>query len=74
MAKSYTPTEAMRNNAKRGLALREKYNRGGLDASQANKEEQVLLGLEGFLEKKRFSRVSLKRIHKRTLAMKTLYL
>lgn len=38
MAKSYTPTEAMRNNARRGLALREKYGRGGLDASQANKE------------------------------------
>jgi hypothetical protein len=28
----------MRNNAKRGLALREKYNRGGLDASQAKSE------------------------------------
>jgi hypothetical protein len=28
-AKSYTPTEAMRNNAKRGLALIEKWNRGG---------------------------------------------
>jgi hypothetical protein len=38
MAKSYTPTEAMRNNAKSGLSLREKYGRGGLDASQAKKE------------------------------------
>jgi hypothetical protein len=38
MSKSYTPTEAMRNNAKRGLALREKYGRGSLDASQAKKE------------------------------------
>lgn len=37
-AKSFTPTEAMRNNAKRGLALREKYNRGGLSAQQANSE------------------------------------
>lgn len=37
-AKSFAPTEAMRNNAKRGLALREKWNRGGLDASQANQE------------------------------------
>ena len=37
-AKSYAPTEAMKNNASRGLALREKYNRGGLDASQANAE------------------------------------
>jgi hypothetical protein len=37
-AKSYAPTEAMRNNARRGLALREKYNRGGLDASQAKSE------------------------------------
>lgn len=37
-SKSYTPTEAMRNNAKRGLALREKWNRGGLDASQAKSE------------------------------------
>lgn len=38
MSKSYTPTDAMRNNAKRGLALREKYGRGSLDASQAKKE------------------------------------
>lgn len=37
-AKSFAPTDAMRNNAKRGLALREKYNRGGLDASQASAE------------------------------------
>jgi len=37
-SKSYTPTEAMRNNAKRGLALREKYNRGGLSTSEASKE------------------------------------
>jgi len=37
-AKSYKPTQAMINNAKRGLALREKYGRGGLDASQAKKE------------------------------------
>lgn len=37
-AKSFTPTQAMRNNAKRGLALREKWNRGGLDASQAKSE------------------------------------
>lgn len=37
-AKSFAPTEAMRNNAKRGLALREKYNRGGLSAEQANNE------------------------------------
>ena len=37
-AKSFAPTDAMRNNAKRGLALREKYNRGGLDASQAKSE------------------------------------
>lgn len=35
---SYSPTEAMKNNAKRGLALREKWNRGGLDASQAKSE------------------------------------
>lgn len=37
-AKSYAPTQAMKNNAKRGLALREKYGRGGLDASQAKTE------------------------------------
>jgi len=37
-AKSFTPTLAMRNNARRGLALREKYDRGGLDTSQAHKE------------------------------------
>lgn len=37
-AKSYTPTTAMKNNARRGLALREKYGRGGLDASQAKSE------------------------------------
>jgi hypothetical protein len=37
-AKSFAPTDAMRNNARRGLALREKYNRGGLDASQAKSE------------------------------------
>ena len=43
-AKSFTPTEAMRNNAKRGLALREKYNRGGLSAQQANSEGVALEG------------------------------
>lgn len=37
-AKSFAPTDAMQNNARRGLALREKYNRGGLDASQAKAE------------------------------------
>jgi len=37
-AKSYAPTAAMKNNARRGLALREKYGRGGLDASQAKSE------------------------------------
>ena len=37
-AKSFAPTDAMRNNARRGLALREKWNRGGLDASQAKAE------------------------------------
>jgi hypothetical protein len=37
-AKSFAPTDAMQNNAKRGLALREKYGRGGLDASQAKAE------------------------------------
>ena len=37
-AKSYSPTEAMRNNARRGLALREKYNRGGLSTGQASNE------------------------------------
>lgn len=37
-AKSFTPTQAMRNNAKIGLALREKWNRGGLSASQAKSE------------------------------------
>lgn len=38
MAESFKPTEAMVNNAKRGLALRQKYNRGSLDASQAKAE------------------------------------
>lgn len=33
--KSYTTTEAMKNNARRGLALREKYNRGGLSTTEA---------------------------------------
>lgn len=36
--KSYKPTEAMRAAAKRGLALREKWGRGGLSSSQANSE------------------------------------
>lgn len=36
--KSYAPTQAMINNAKRGLALREKYNRGGLDTSEAGEQ------------------------------------
>lgn len=38
VSKSYKPTQAMINNAKRGLALREKYGRGGLNASQAKSE------------------------------------
>jgi hypothetical protein len=37
-AKSYKPTTAMINNAKRGLALREKYGRGGLDTKQAGEQ------------------------------------
>jgi hypothetical protein len=32
---SFAPTEAMRNNARRGLALREKWHRGGLAISKA---------------------------------------
>jgi hypothetical protein len=43
-AKSFSPTDAMKNNAKRGLTMREKYSRGGLDASQA-KEEGVGSGV-----------------------------
>lgn len=35
-AKSYKVTEAMKNNARRGLALREKWNRGGLSNSEAS--------------------------------------
>lgn len=35
---SYKPSPAMIANAKRGLALREKYGRGGLDASEAKTE------------------------------------
>ena len=38
MAESYKPTAAMVAAAKRGLALREKYKRGGLNASQAKSE------------------------------------
>lgn len=34
----FTPTEAMKNNARRGLALREKYKRGGLSTQQASDE------------------------------------
>lgn len=37
-SKSYAPTQAMINNAKRGLALRGKYNRGGLDTSEAGEQ------------------------------------
>lgn len=37
-SKSYAPTQAMINNAKRGLALQEKYNRGGLDTSEAGEQ------------------------------------
>lgn len=37
-SKSYAPTQAMINNAKRGLALLEKYNRGGLDTSEAGEQ------------------------------------
>lgn len=38
MAKSYKPTPAMINNAKRGLALREKYGRGGLSTKEAGEQ------------------------------------
>lgn len=38
MPDSYKPTVAMIAAAKRGLKLREEYNRGGLDASQAKSE------------------------------------
>lgn len=34
-ADSHTPPEAVRNNAKRGLELREEYGRGGLDTNEA---------------------------------------
>lgn len=37
-AKSYTTTQAMRNNAKRGLELRKKYGRGGLSTQEAGKQ------------------------------------
>lgn len=37
-SKSYATTQTMINNAKRGLALREKYNRGGLDTSEAGEQ------------------------------------
>lgn len=37
-AKSYQTTEAMKNAARRGLELREKYGRGGLDTRQASEE------------------------------------
>ena len=37
-AKSYQTTEAMKNAARRGLELREKWNRGGLDTRQASEE------------------------------------
>lgn len=33
--KSFAPTEAMKNNVRRGLALREKWNRGGLAITKA---------------------------------------
>ena len=36
--KSYDTTQAMRNNARRGLALREKYGRGSLDTAEAGKQ------------------------------------
>ena len=36
--KTYKPTQAMINAAKRGLALREKYNRGGLSTQEAGKQ------------------------------------
>lgn len=37
-AKSYAPTEAMKNNARRGLALREKWKRGGLSTAEAGEQ------------------------------------
>ena len=37
-AKSYAPTAAMKNNARRGLALREKYGRGGLSTKEAGEQ------------------------------------
>ena len=37
-AKSFQTTQAMKNAARRGLELREKWNRGGLDTSQAASE------------------------------------
>lgn len=37
-ADSYSPPQSVRNNAKRGLKLREKYGRGGLSTGEAGKQ------------------------------------
>jgi hypothetical protein len=37
-ADSHVPPEAVRNNAKRGLEMREQYGRGGLDTQEAGEE------------------------------------
>ncbi len=37
-AESYSPPQSVRNNAKRGLKLREKYGRGGLSTGEAGKQ------------------------------------
>ena len=37
-ADSYSPPQGVRSNAKRGLELREKWGRGGLDTSEAGKQ------------------------------------
>ena len=37
-ADSYSPPQSVRNNAKRGLELREKYGRGGLSTGEAGKQ------------------------------------
>ena len=38
MSKSFSVPQSVRNNANRGLELRRKHKRGGLDAKQASKE------------------------------------
>lgn len=60
MADTYTPTDAMASNARRGLELRDKYNRGGTAvgiarardiANKKNLSESTVLRMHSFFSR-----------------------